>query len=350
MGREKARMYYEANEAAIASYRDLARQLPCEFEGKDSFLYALSPSPKLERGMAALSDLEIDFTFEKALPLPFPTAGAIRFCDQAQFHPLEFAGAIAKDLNIRVNTIAKDFLGNTVITNRGKITASHVVIATHFPIINRHGAYFMKMYQSRSYVLGLENAPDVNGMYLDISGRGLSLRNAGNLLLLGGGDHRTGKESKGWTALEEKAGKFYPQSNIQYRWAAQDCITLDGIPYIGSYSSRTQKLHVATGFNKWGMTSSMVAAQILCDRITGRESPYGTLFDPNRSVLHPQLATNLLETTCNLLRFSKPRCPHLGCALQWNKQERSWDCPCHGSRFTEDGKLLDNPATGDLDI
>ena len=127
-------------------------------------------------------------------------------------------------------------------------------------------------------------------------------------------------------------------------------MTLDGVPYIGSYSRRTQKLYVATGFHKWGMTSSMIAAQILCDKILGRENPFASLFDPSRSMLHPQLAANLLETTCNLLRFTKPRCPHLGCALQWNKQERSWDCPCHGSRFTEDGKLLDNPATGDLDI
>lgn len=350
MGREKARMYYEANEAAIVSYRDLTRQLPCGFERKDSFLYALSPSPKLEREMAALSDLGIDFTFEKDLKLPFSTVGAIRFRNQAQLHPLAFAAGIANGLNIRTHTIAKDFLGNTVITDRGNITASHVIMATHFPIINRHGAYFAKMYQSRSYVLGLKNASDVHGMYLDISGQGLSLRNAGELLLLGGFDHRTGKASEGWTGLEQKAKEFFPKASAQYRWATQDCMTLDGVPYIGSYSRRTQKLYVATGFHKWGMTSSMIAAQILCDKILGRENPFASLFDPSRSMLHPQLAANLLETTCNLLRFTKPRCPHLGCALQWNKQERSWDCPCHGSRFTEDGKLLDNPATGDLDI
>ena len=125
-------------------------------------------------------------------------------------------------------------------------------------------------------------------------------------------------------------------------------MSLDGVPYIGPYSARTPELYVATGFNKWGMTSSMVAARVLTDLITGKDSEYASLFSPSRSILRPQLAVNAWEATTNLLTFSKKRCPHLGCALKWNPQERTWDCPCHGSRFSEDGQLIDNPATGDL--
>ena len=125
-------------------------------------------------------------------------------------------------------------------------------------------------------------------------------------------------------------------------------MSLDAVPYIGPYSASTPDLYVATGFNKWGMTSSMAAAMILCDLVRGRESPYGAVFSPSRSILRPQLAVNGLEAAVHLLTPTTRRCPHLGCALKWNPQERTWDCPCHGSRFAEDGKLLDNPATGDL--
>ena len=135
---------------------------------------------------------------------------------------------------------------------------------------------------------------------------------------------------------------------IDYDFSTQDCMTLDGIPYIGQYSARTPNLYVATGFNKWGMTSSMVAARLLTDLITGKDNPDASLFSPSRSILRPQLGINAWEATRNLLTPTPKRCPHMGCALKWNPQEHSWDCPCHGSRFTEDGKLIDNPATGDL--
>lgn len=120
------------------------------------------------------------------------------------------------------------------------------------------------------------------------------------------------------------------------------------MPYIGRYSKRTPNLYVATGFNKWGMTSAMVSAMILADLVQGRENPYAHVFSPSRSMLRRQLFVNGFEAVFNLLTPTKPRCPHMGCALKWNPQERSWDCPCHGSRFSDGGKLLDNPATGDL--
>jgi len=126
-------------------------------------------------------------------------------------------------------------------------------------------------------------------------------------------------------------------------------MTLDDMPYIGQYSKNTPNLYVATGFNKWGMSTSMVSAKILTDLVQRKDNPYAETFSPSRSMLHGQLGLNLLESTWNLLTPTAPRCPHLGCALKWNKQEHSWDCPCHGSRFSEDGILLDNPATGNLE-
>ena len=125
-------------------------------------------------------------------------------------------------------------------------------------------------------------------------------------------------------------------------------MTLDGVPYIGLYGKNTKGFYVATGYNKWGMTSSMAAAMILTDLILEKDNPYARVFDPHRTVLRPQLMVNLAESTANLLSFSKKRCPHMGCALKWNPEEQSWDCPCHGSRFTKDGEVIDNPATDDL--
>ena len=189
---------------------------------------------------------------------------------------------------------------------------------------------------------------DVRGMYLDAAENGISLRNYGPWLLLGGGGHRTGKPGGGWEELEAFARRYFPNSRETCRWAAQDCMTLDGVPYIGQYGRHTPGLYVATGFNKWGMTSSMTAAMVLSDLVQGKRNPYAAVFSPARTVLRPQLLANLAEATASLLTVSKPRCPHMGCALKWNPRERTWDCPCHGSRFTEDGELLDNPATGGL--
>ena len=343
-----ARLYYDANTQALERYRKLCAGLPCDFEAKNAYLYSPNARSKLEEEMTVLSRLGIPFQFAKQLPLPFSVAGAIQFANQGQFHPLKFLSAIAKDLNIREHTAARAFHGMQVLTDRGSIRAEKIVIATHFPMLNKHGSYFLKLYQHRSYVLGLEGGPQVSGMYLDEAQTGLSFRNQGDLLLLGGGSHRTGKEGGGWAELETFAKLHYPKARIRYRWATQDCMSLDSIPYIGQYSARTPDLFVATGFHKWGMTSAMAASSILCDLIRGKENPYASLFSPSRSMLSKQLAINGWEAVTNLLTPTRPRCPHMGCALKWNKQERSWDCSCHGSRFDGNGKLLNNPANGDL--
>ena len=347
-GAERAKGYYQANQNALKTYENLAKELSFSFEMKDNYLYATQSPEQLELEMEALERICIPATYEDSLSLPIPTTGAIRFSNQAQFHPLEFAAQIAPKLRILERTKAKEFAGNRVRTNWGTITADKIIIATHFPILNKHGAYYLKQYQSRAYVMALKDAPQLEGMYLGIDGWKLSFRNWQNHLLLGGGGHRTGKNSDGWNQLERFSRIHYPDCRIVSRWAAQDCMTLDDIPYIGQYSPGTPDLYVATGFNKWGMTSSMVAADILADLVQGKKNEFAWVFSPERSVLRPKLLCNVAESAINLLTPTKPRCPHLGCALKWNPQERSWDCPCHGSRFSENGELLDNPATDDL--
>lgn len=347
-GVERARMYLEANEAALEKYRVLCRDIGCNFETRDAFVYSLDDKKKIEGELSALGKIGFSAEFADGLPLPFSVAGAVRFKNQAQFHPLKFVSAVAQGLKIYEHTAVRELAKHMAVTDHGLITADKIIVATHFPFINKHGSYFLKMYQHRSYVLALEGAPDVGGMYVDEAEKGMSFRNYENLLLIGGGDHRTGKQGGDWRELSDFAGRHYPGSHEAYRWAAQDCMTLDGVPYIGHYSKNTPDFYVATGFNKWGMTSSMVSAMLLTDLVTGKENPYAPMFSPSRTILRPQLAVNAFEAITNLLTISKKRCPHLGCALKWNPQEHSWDCPCHGSRFTESGKLIDNPATGDI--
>ncbi len=346
LGVETARLYFQANQAALNQYKELCRDLDCDFQEKDAFVYSRTNRKKIEREVTALERLGAPVSFEQEVPLPFPIAGAVRLPGQAQFHPLKFLGAVARNLRIYEHTKVLELMPGRAVTTGGTICAKKIIIATHFPILNKHGGYFLKLYQQRSYMLALEGAPDVGAMYRDEQEQGLSFRNYGNLLLLGGSGHRTGKPG-GWQQLEAFAKKFYPAAKISARWATQDCMSLDGMPYVGQYAKGTPDLLVATGFNKWGMTSSLAAAGLLADLALGKENRYAPVFRPSRKVLRPQLAANILEAIVGLLTPTAPRCPHMGCALKYNAAEHSWDCPCHGSRFGEEGRLLNNPATDD---
>ncbi len=300
--------------------------------------------------MEALEKIGCPASFCETPTLPLKTAGAVRFENQAQFNPLKFINAVCRDLNIYENTFVREMIGNTAKTDRYTIKAKKVIVATHFPFINKHGFYPLKLYQERSYVLALKHGYEPNGMYVDESGSGLSFRNYDGMLLLGGGGHRTGKNGGNWEELRAFASKAFPTAEEKYHWAAQDCMSLDGIPYIGHYSSNTPDLYVASGFNKWGMTGAMTAAMILNDMVRERKNEHAEIFDPSRCMLHPQLALNACESAANLLTISTKRCPHLGCALHWNSAERSWDCSCHGSRFEETGEVINNPANGNLKL
>lgn len=346
-GEDRAQQYLQAQLRAGKEYERLCRTVDCDYEKKDSYVYSLSDQNKIEKEIEALNRLGIRAEFSDTKNIPVATAGAVRVRDQAQFHPLKFLYEITKDLPIYENTKVVELMPQKARTNHGEIRYRKLIVATHFPILNKHGGYFLKLYQHRSYVLALKGAQNMDGMYVDESDNGLSFRNYGDLLLLGGGGHRTGKQGGCWQELETFAKRHYKGARIVGRWATQDCMTLDDVPYIGQYAGSTPDLYVATGFNKWGMTNAMAGADLLCDLVRGKRSPYAAVFSPSRSILHPQLAVNAFESAVGLLTPTAPRCPHLGCALKYNRAEHTWDCSCHGSRFTEQGQVIDNPATDD---
>ena len=292
LGEEKARLYWQANREAVSTLGKLAKAADCDFSEQSSYLYSSGDLQELIREMETYEALKIPYSWRDELPLPFPVTGALAFPGQAQFHPLKLAAHIAGGLKIYEDTKALAFLGDRVETPHGTITAKKIIVATHFPMLNKHGAYFLKLYQQRSYVIALENGVQPEGMYLDCGENGLSVRSAGRWLLLGGGGHRTGKPGRNWHLAESVARQYYPQAQIVARWATQDCMTLDGMPYIGRYSKGAPNLYVATGFGKWGMSTSMVAATLLADLVQGKKNPYEKLFSPQRGILHRQLFIN----------------------------------------------------------
>jgi len=370
IGWEKARDYALANTEAIRLYERLIQQegIECHFEKLPAYLYTVSESRLdcLRREVHAAVSLGVDACYveEKEIEeLPFEVKGAVCFEHQAQFHPLEFVKHLTKGLKIYENTRVIKVKGHMVDTNRGTVRAEHIVFATHYPLVNVPGFYFLRQHQERSYVLALKTERKLQGMYYGVEQQGLSLRSAGDLLLLGGGGHRTGKKmgkvfcknkTIGYGYLRKMAEIYYPEAEEVTAWSAQDCISHDGIPLIGKYSLFRPYWYVATGYKKWGMTSAMIAAVILSNQICGVErikhiNP--ALFSPRRMLIRASalpFLKDMGESTWGLLKGwlgrKKHRCAHMGCRLEWNGEEGSYDCPCHGSRFDKEGRVLDNPS------
>lgn len=394
LGKEKARQYAQANAAALEEYRRIiaARNIDCDLEQRDAYVYG-SNAAKLRKEAETAAALGLPATFVEETKLPFPTAGAVRFANQAQFHPLKFLQAISDPLTIYENSSVQSVEDNQIITTRGRVQAEQIVFSCHFPFVNFPGLYFARMHQERSYVIALENAAPMDGMWIGAEQGAYSFRNYGPLLLLGGGGHRCGENSAGgrYELLRQKAAQWFPGSREVAHWSAQDCVTADSVPYIGPYAASRPNWYVATGFQKWGMTSSMAAAMLLRDRICGKENPWAEVFDPGRfdektltglaqesGQAVKGLAKQLFQIPAEAARELPPghggvvfwkgkklgvykdesgalwpvdiRCPHLGCQLEWNPDEHSWDCPCHGSRFDCRGKLISGPAQEDITI
>ena len=393
-GREKAQFYADANQQAIRQYADMIQQrrISCGFREAPTYLYSCIDATPLKRESEAAASLGIDARFVTETELPFPVAGAVRFERQAVFHPLQFLQALSEQLNIYEDSPVLSIQSHALRTPNATVHAEHIIFACHFPFVNVPGWYFMRMHQERSYVLALECPWQPEGTYFGVDPEGLSFRSAEGNLLLGGEQHRTGENSFGgqYDALRRRAAALFLNCRETACWSAQDCMTLDGLPYIGPFAASEPSWHVATGFGKWGMTTSMVAAILIADSIAGHPPAWADVFAPSRfelSVSARNLATDTAQSFKGLTRslfmppralleelplghggivdvdgekvgvykdqsdhchVVHPRCPHLGCQLEWNPDEKSWDCPCHGSRFTCDGELLDRPAQADL--
>lgn len=392
-GEKKAKKYAKANAAAIEEYERIIDEegIKCSFERLPSFLYTFSDEKAINEEYEAAKKLGIDAAVKEKISLPFKIQTALEFGNQAQFNPLEFAAAISENLRIYENTTAV-YDGNGSLTANGrKIKAKHAVIASHYPFADSAGFYFLRMHQARSYAMAFEGCGEIGGMYYGIDPKALSFRNYGSVLIASGFAHRTG-ESDGdeFSRIKAKVKSAFPHASEIARWSAQDCMPPDSVPYIGRYSKKIGNFYVASGFQKWGMTTAMVAADIISDMICGKDNEYADVFSPARgnAAASCELVRNGIHSVDGLvlkklkspsksvsqlkngegdivkyngktvaayrdengmIHAVSPNCTHLGCRLSFNSELKSWDCPCHGSRFDIDGRVIDNPALKNLE-
>ena len=409
--KEFAKMYLEANEKAIQNIKDIVEkeEIECDLEEESSYVFTKQETKldMIKNEQKAVDKLQKEKSdYVKEIELPTEISGAIEFKNQAQFHPLKYAYGLAKAIikndgkiyeNTKVTDIKRENEKYVVYANKNKVIADYVVLATRYPIMNVPGYYFLKMYQSTSYAMVFDAKKKLfDGMYISYETPNLSFRTIRDgdreLLLAVGYDYKTGTEElrDGYQRLEVIVRKMYPDAEVLYKWTAEDCISLDKIPYIGQYSSIMKNLYIATGFNKWGVTSSNVAANIITDKILQKENKYEEIFKSTR--IEPiknrqEMRDMLKEANKSILlsRFKipkeeldnikigegkiikidntkvgvyksktgeiykvKPICTHLGCELYFNNIEKIWECPCHGSKFTYDGKSIEVPSNKDL--
>jgi glycine/D-amino acid oxidase-like deaminating enzyme len=370
-GEEGARTYGRSNEAGKERIAELVDELDidCGFERADNFIYT-----EIESSVQDLRD-EVDAALLVGLPagfttdteLPFEVKGALRFTNQAQFDPRRFLLALAARIDgdgshIFENTVVigvEESHPCTVEAETGKIHAGDVIVATHMPILDR-GLFFTKVHPYRSYAIADRVEPEVpRGMYISTGGPTRSLRSIPKgierLLLVGGEGHKTGTDEdtgKHYERLEAWAYEHYGMDAPRYRWATQDNVSVDKVPYVGRLTRGSDHVFTATGFGKWGMTNGTMSAMILTDHIVGRANDWAALYDSKR--IKPfasaqKFLTENGEVAAHFVgdRFShgkNPRCTHLGCVLRKNGAEGTWDCPCHGSRFDADGNVIQGPA------
>ena len=410
-GADAARAYAEANVAAVDLVEALVREhdIDCDWERRPAYAYTEDASyvGQIEQEVEAAQQAGLPATFTEQTDLPWPVRAAVRFDDQAQFHPRRYCLALARLIDgdgshVFERTRALDVEDGApcvVRTDRDHdVRAAYVVLATHLPFLDS-GAFFAKCHPEREYALAvaLEEAVP-SGMYISVEPPTRSIRqhpfDAGELLILSGDSHKTGQDGDTeahYAALERYARDRFAVASVEHRWSTQDHMSVDQVPYIGRLRRGSDRLFTATGFNKWGMTSGTIAGVVIRDAILGRENPWSDLFDPNRvkplasatsfvkenldvarrfvadrltqraslspdelapgdgrvgSVGGRQLAVS--RDRAGTLHALSPRCTHLGCIVAWNPAETTWDCPCHGSRFSADGRVIEGPAVEDL--
>ncbi len=409
-GQEKAQMYADANQQAIEKVASIVedRKIDCDFSRQRAYVYTRSEDyiKQLEKEVQAAQSLGIPASFESKIDLPFSIKGAECFENQAQFHVRKYLLALVEEIQkagvqIFEHSRVIDVEGGSpykVITQKGSVHAAKVVVASHYPVQDRFGFYFSRMYTERSYILGLKVKEKFSGgMYITAETPTHSFRSQatedGELVLLAGEGHKTGQGGPThihYKRLLEYAQEVYDVQSVPYRWSAQDCYTVDGVPYIGQLTAHTPHMYVATGFFKWGMTNSTAAGIILSDLLQEKENSWLPVFDSLRFTPKESAKDFIVQNAnvaqqfvggkiyrpladqedlahgegriieCNdqkvgayrdetgQLHIVDPICPHMGCQLSWNEAERTWDCPCHGSRYTYEGEVIEGPAVHGL--
>jgi glycine/D-amino acid oxidase-like deaminating enzyme/nitrite reductase/ring-hydroxylating ferredoxin subunit len=404
---DTARLYAEANQAAVELIASQVKQynINCDFLRTAAYTYTTDESEvqQIEAEVEAARKAGLAAEFVRESSLPFPILGAIKLENQAQFHPRKYLLGLAQLIDCDGSHVweqtqalkVEEGEPCRVTTNRGVITADKVVMATHFPFEDP-AAYFARMEPHRSYVLAVTlDGPAPDGMYITPDSshtiRRQQMDDGRELLLVGGEGHKTGKADdtqERYARIEAWARKHFPVREVLYSWSTQDYETFDRIPFIGLAGPLSNHLYVATGFKGWGMTSGTLAGLILCQTLTGHESPWAKVFNPNRveltgiaSMVKANLEVAKDFVVDHLSRSHReeiapgeacivktddgeeavyrdpsgtvhavsPICTHMGCKVHWNPAELSWDCPCHGSRFGFDGAVLEGPAQKPLE-
>ena len=405
-GTEKAHLYGAANQWAVSWVHEtsVAEGIDCEFMWAPAQIYSLKSEDRdaFSEELDACLECGLPARLSDSNTLPFSAAAVLQFENQARFHPRKFLLGLAKLAqsegvqfreNIRVEEIQAGENLHLVKTSVGDISARHVVVATHYPVFDS-GFYVAKLTPRRSYALAARvrgHVPDA--MSISHGEPMHSFRKAQyqdtDVLIIGGGHHKVGQDELTGTYyrdIEDWAHRTFDVEQILFRWSTQDNKTPDGLPYIGR-SPGHETIYVATGFDGWGMTNGVVSGKLISDQIQGLPNPWESVFEPARMEIQaiPKMVVENLNVAKHLVgdRLSKVRsgrpemlergeaavfegsdgrlcayrdeqdrlfmvdaeCPHMGCQLHWNSAERSWDCPCHGSRFAPDGEVLHGPAT-----
>ncbi|WNQ13854.1 FAD-dependent oxidoreductase [Paenibacillus aurantius] len=411
-GEDKARLYYQANQEAVDFVKKLVNDhsIGCQLSEEDAYVYTQSDSyvEKLQKEAEAYRKLGIPGGYAERISLPYETKGAVGMKNQAQFNPVPFLKHLAGHIirmggriyeNTTVNGVSKEEMPKVKTSDGHQVTCRHVVVASHFPFNDRNGFYFSRLHAERSYVIaGKTKVPFPGGMYISAETPTRSLRSVRidgePMVIFGGEGHKTGQgicTFQYYEALEQFAREEFGLEEIAYRWSAQDLYTLDKVPYIGQMLKDQPNIYMATGYKKWGMSTSVAAAILNTRLITGEGSPYAELFSPQRFHADPDVKTFVAQNTnvaANLLagkldlNYRKPEelgsdeggvvkikgkrtgayrdkqgqlhlvdttCKHMGCEVNWNAAERTWDCPCHGSRYDHTGQVIEGPAKQALD-
>ncbi|CAM3444801.1 FAD-dependent oxidoreductase [Paenibacillus lupini] len=407
-GKEKASLYYQAAKEAMSFIEQTIdkHQIECGYTKQDAYVYSHNVDyiVKVEKEAKAYQELGIPGAYLDKMPLQLPMFGAVKMESQAQFHPLNYLIKLVDEFikqggKIYEQTTAVDVEQvdtPKVMTSDGhRIECKYVVSCTHFPFYDGQGFYFARMHADRSYVLGLKVEDDYpGGMYLSAedpkrSIRYTELEDQSKLIILGGQSHKTGQgicTINHYDELRRFAEDQFKLTEIAYRWSAQDLATGDKLPFIGRITASTPNIYIATGFRKWGMTNGTAAALLIRDSILEKDNPYESLFAPSRSLSWKtvgKLITDNVDVAKHLitgkLEHVKKRpeqlekdegsvvqihgrragayrdkegqlylvdttCTHMGCEVEWNNGERTWDCPCHGSRFDISGEVMEGPA------
>ena len=408
-GEQGARIYAESNQAAVERVVELAAGIDCDLERKANYVVAVTTQERerLEREAQVEAKLGLPASFVAETPLPYAVTGAVRLDGQAQFHPRKYLLGLAATIpgdgshvfeNTRVRQVTQ---GDPcmVETEHGNVRAADVVLATHLPFMDR-GLFFARAYPHRSYAVAAPIDPDKapDGMFINAGLPTRSVRTIRDgerlLLQVGGQGHKpglAGDEPDRYDVLEAFLREHWPGAReVEYRWSTQDYMSVDRVPFVGRLSRRSKHVYVGTGYSKWGMTAGTVAAELIADAILGRENPWASLYDSKR--IEPRALGKLVkENTAAGYRFFaqrlargkkrspdelapgegailrlkglkravykdegggvhvlSPVCRHLWCYVEWNAAERSWDCPCHGSRYSGEGRVIQGPTVEDL--